>query len=91
MSGANTTYVKVAELYRYEDLSALTNLVYNGSILILDYNGISNDQLALKRVINELKSVARDTGGDVAGIAKNTLIVTPSGTKVDRKKIKGLY
>ena len=83
--------VKVAEIFRYEDLADLAEYVYKGNILLLDFTSISNDQLALKRVINELKSVVRDTNGDVAGVGKNMLIVTPTGIKVDRKKIRGPY
>ncbi|MFQ5909200.1 MAG: cell division protein SepF [Thermoplasmata archaeon] len=83
--------VKVAEVYRYEDINQLTSHVYNGNILIVDYGSIANDELALKRITNELKSVARDTGGDVAGIGKNLLIATPGGIKVDRQKVRGSY
>ncbi len=87
----DTVLVKVAEILRYEDLADLAEYVYKGNILLLDYTSISNDQLALKRVISELKSVVRDTNGDVAGVGKNMLIVTPSGIKVDRKKVRGPY
>lgn len=83
--------VKVAEVYRYEDISELTSHVYNGNILVVDYNSIANDELALKRITNELKSVARDTGGDVAGIGKGFLVATPGGVKVDRHKLRGSY
>ncbi len=83
--------VKVAEVYRYEDINELTAHIYNGNILIVDYNSIANDELALKRITNELKSVARDTGGDVAGIGKGILIATPGGVKVDRHKLRGSY
>lgn len=83
--------VRVAEVYRYEDINQLTSHVYNGNILIVDYNSIANDELALKRITNELKSVARDTGGDVAGIGKGILIATPGGVKVDRHKLRGSY
>jgi SepF-like predicted cell division protein (DUF552 family) len=83
--------VKVAELHRYEDLSDLTRLVYNGNILILDFTPIANDSLTLRRVTNELRSVTRDVGGDLAGINKNFLIITPEGIVVDRTKIKGPY
>ena len=86
-----TGLVRLAELYRYEDLSHLTTHVYNGNILLIDYTTIANDELTLRRIINELKSVARDTNGDVAGIGKNMLIVTPQGIKVDRNKLKGPY
>ncbi|MDD1765833.1 MAG: cell division protein SepF [Methanomassiliicoccales archaeon] len=81
--------VKYAEIYRYEDLSAITQPVYNGNILLIDYSALSNDSLTLKRITNELKAVSRDTNGDVAAIGKNIIVVTPNGIKVDRQKIKG--
>ncbi len=87
LSGARSV-VKVAEISRYEDLSELTSELYNGNILILDFTMMANDDLELKRVISELKSVARDTGGDVAGVAKNILMATPGGIKISRKKIR---
>ncbi len=87
LSGARSV-VKVAEISRYEDLSELTSELYNGNILVLDFTMMANDDLELKRVISELKSVARDTGGDVAGVAKNILMATPGGIKISRKKIR---
>jgi len=83
--------VRVAEIYRYEDIGDLTTHVYNGSILLVDFAAIGNDELAVKRVTNELKNCARDCGGDVAVVAKNLLMATPSGIKIDRNKIKGAY
>ena len=80
--------VRVAEIYRYEDVADLVTHVYNGNILLLDYSALSSDDLALKRITAELKSVARDTGGDVAGVGKNLIIATPAGIKVDRNKIR---
>jgi SepF-like predicted cell division protein (DUF552 family) len=84
-------FVRVAEVYRYEDVGNLTTHVYEGNILIVDYDSLANDELALKRITNELKSVAQDVGGDVAGIGKNLLMLTPGGIKIDRTKIKGTY
>ena len=83
--------VKVAEIYRYEDIGDLTSHVYNGSLLLVDFTAIANDELAVKRVTNELKNCARDCGGDVAVVSKNLLLATPSGIKIDRNKIKGAY
>jgi SepF-like predicted cell division protein (DUF552 family) len=83
--------IKVAELHRYEDLGDLTSYVYKGDILLLDFTPIANDDLTLRRITNELRAVSRDIGGDLAGISKNLLIVTPEGVKVDRTKIKGPY
>lgn len=83
------TTVKVGELFRYEDLSLLTSEVYAGNIVILDFTSIANDDLTLKRITSELKHVARDVNGDVAGVGKNLLMVTPQGVRIDRNKIKG--
>jgi len=82
-------WVRVAEVYRYEDLGDLTTHVYNGDMLLIDYTSLANDELALKRMTADLKNVARDTGGDVAAVGKNYLLATPAGVKIDRNKIKG--
>lgn len=84
-------HVKVAELQDYEDLKDFTGYVYNGDILILDTAQMSSDDLELERITNELKRVVGDIGGDIAGLGRNLLIVTPSGIKVDRRKIRGTF
>ncbi len=88
LEGARTV-VKVGELFRYEDLSSLTSEVYNDNIVVVDYTSIANDDLTMKRVTAELKNVARDVDGDVAGVGKNLLMLTPRGVKIDRNKVKG--
>jgi len=35
--------------------------------------------------------MANDIGGDIAGIGNNLMIISPSGVKVDRRKIRGKY
>ena len=89
--GDASMLIKVGEIYRYEDLSSMTANVYNGNCLLLDITSISNDDLTLKRVTSELRNIARDTGGDVAGVGKNLLMVTPSGVRIDRNKIRGSF
>jgi len=83
--------VKVAEIYRYEDVSDFATHVYNGNILLLDYTSVASDELALKRITAELKSAVRDCGGDVAVVGKNLLMATPAGIKIDRAKVKGNF
>jgi len=82
-------WVRVAEIYRYEDLGDLSTHVYNGDLLLIDFTALANDELALKRITADLKNVARDTGGDVAAVGKTWLLATPSGVKIDRNKIHG--
>ena len=83
--------VKVAEIYRYEDINDLATQVYNGNILLLDYSSIAGDELALKRITAELKGAVRDAGGDVAVVGKNLIMATPTGIRIDRAKIKGNF
>ncbi len=83
------TVVKVGEMFRYEDLSSLSKEVYDDNIVIIDFTSIANDDLTMKRVTAELKNIARDVEGDVAGVGKNLLMVTPRGIKIDRNKMKG--
>lgn len=82
-------HVKVGEVYRYEDISTLTSHVYDGNLVIIDITSVANDELTLRRITTELKNVVRDINGDVAGIGKNLLMVTPTGVKIDRNKIRG--
>ncbi|MGI0131944.1 MAG: cell division protein SepF [Thermoplasmata archaeon] len=84
----NKGAIRMAEILRFEDLHAVTKLAYQGDIVIVDYTSISNDQNAVRRMSMDLKNVAKDTGGDVAGIAKNLLALTPAGIRIDRQKIR---
>jgi SepF-like predicted cell division protein (DUF552 family) len=80
--------IKIAEIDGYDDLRALSNYVYDGNIMILDFTSIANDELSLKRIISELKRLVEDVNGDMAGISQNMLIVCPKGVKIDREKIR---
>jgi SepF-like predicted cell division protein (DUF552 family) len=81
--------VKVAELQNYDDLKNFTDFVYAGNILLLDMSGMSSDDMELERSTNELKRVVGDINGDIAGLSRNWLIITPNGVKIDRRKMRG--
>ncbi|MBN1861877.1 MAG: cell division protein SepF [Candidatus Thermoplasmatota archaeon] len=89
-SGARM-HVAIGEIQRYEDLKELTDFVYGGNVLILDFAAISDQEVLLKRVTNELKRITDDIGGDVAGIGNNLMVVSPNGVKVERRKLKGKF
>src|SRR3989449_562740 len=83
--------VKVAEVYRYEDIADLTTHVNNGNILLIDYTSLASDDLALKRITAELKSAVRDCGGDVAAGGQERPMGSPPWVEIDRAKIKGAF
>lgn len=83
--------IKVAEVYRYEDVLKAEEFVYNGNILLLDFKQIINDDLLMRRIIDEIKSVSRDVDGDIAKISDNIIAMTPKGISIDRSRIKGTF
>lgn len=87
LAGAKTA-IKMAEILRFDDVHQVSKLAYQGDIVMIDYTSIANDQTAVRRMSVDLKNVAKDTGGDVAGIAKNLVCLTPAGIRIDRQKIR---
>ena len=83
--------VRVGEIQRYEDLKGFTDYVFGGNVLILDFSPIAEEEVILKRITNELKKMAKDTNGDIAGIGNNLMIIAPGGVKIDRRKLRGRY
>ena len=84
-------HVRVGEIQRYEDLKQFTDYVYGGNVLLLDFSSIADEEVLLKRVTNDLKSMVSEINGDIAGIGKNMMIVSPSEVKIDRRKLRGTF
>ncbi len=84
-------HVRIGEIQRYEDLKQFTDYVYGGNILLLDFSPIAEEEVLLKRVTNDLKSMVTEINGDIAGIGKNMMIVSPSDVKIDRRKLRGSF
>jgi SepF-like predicted cell division protein (DUF552 family) len=89
--GAAGMELRVAEVNTFEDLGPVVDQVYDGNLVLVDISALSTDDTAMRRIANELKSVARDVNGDVAGVGKNMLAVTPTGVFVNRDVIRGAY
>lgn len=85
--GAASTWIRFAPLHALDDLKHYSTLVYDGSILVLDFSAVQNDEILLRRLTNELRKIAQDTGGDLAGLGDHHILLTPSGIKVDRKQL----
>ena len=81
-------FVKMAEIKGFQDLRSLTSMMYQGHIMLLDITSIANDELEIKRITSELNRVVDDINGDLCGVNRNLLLVTPRGIKIDRERIK---
>ena len=84
-------YVRVGEIQRYEDLKDFTDYVYGGNVLILDFTPIADEEVILKRITSDLKKMAKEIDGDIAGIGNNLMIISPSNVKVERRKLRGKF
>jgi SepF-like predicted cell division protein (DUF552 family) len=84
-------YVRVGEIQRYEDLKEFTDYVYGGNVLVLDFSPIAEEEVILKRITADLKKLAQEINGDIAGIGNNLMIIAPSNVKVERRKLRGKY
>lgn len=84
--GGASTYIRVAELKQLDDLRHYAAYLYDGNVLVLDFRPVQEDEVMLRRLTNELRKIAQDVGGDIAGLGEHHIIVTPSGIKVDRRK-----
>jgi SepF-like predicted cell division protein (DUF552 family) len=85
--GAASTWVRFAELRALDDLKQFSSYVYDGNLLILDFSKVQGDEILLRRLTNELRKLAQDTGGDIAGLGDHHILLTPTGVKVDRKRL----
>ncbi len=90
-TGGANMFVRVGEIQRYEDLKEFTDYVYGGNVLLLDFSPIADEEVILKRITNDLKKLASEINGDIAGIGNNMMIVSPADVKVDRRKLRGKF
>jgi SepF-like predicted cell division protein (DUF552 family) len=86
--GSADVNVRVAEMHQVDDLKAISGLVYEGDLLMVDFGPLEDDEVAMQRITKEFKRIADDVGGDVAGFGENTLIVAPEGVDIDRCKVR---
>lgn len=84
---AASTYIKFAQVRALDDLKHFASIVYDGNMLVLDIQAVQGDEILLRRLSNELRKLASDTGGDIAGLGSNHILLTPTGIKVDRRQL----
>ncbi len=82
--------VKVAEITGLNEVPEIKRQIYDGNIVIADIAFIKHDKLTLDRVLKDLRQLAEDVKGDIVGLGEDYVIITPTGTKVDRNKIRGV-
>ncbi len=88
--GEAETYIKVAEITGLNEVPEIRRQIYEGNIVIADVAFLKHDKLTMDRILKDLRQLAEDVGGDIVGLGEDYIIITPTGIKVDRNKIKGV-
>lgn len=82
-------FVKVAEITGINEISEIRRQVYEGNAVVADVAFLKHDKLTMDRILKDLRQLAEDINGDVVGLGEEYVIITPTGVKVDRSKIRG--
>lgn len=79
--------VHVAEIDDQQDVIAIKDAVYDGDLVIADITRLRTGDSTVERVVDELRQVTNEVGGDIVQKGDDQLIVTPSGVKISREKL----
>lgn len=83
----NKTYLKAMPLRDMADLENIKNEVKNGNILILRITPLASKSIEdVKRAVNELYEFAETTGGDIARLGEERVVICPPNIRIWREK-----
>lgn len=79
-------FVKPIALENEGDINVIENELSKGNIILLNFAPLMKQQTRLRNLITELKGYTSKINGDIARIGNETLILTPEGIKIVKKK-----
>ena len=80
---ANPTYLKAITIRDSSDIHSIKEDIKKGMILILRVTPLAQkDVEKLRKVVEELYVIARDSNADIARLGDERIIVTPQGVKI---------
>jgi SepF-like predicted cell division protein (DUF552 family) len=90
ISSEAATYIRVAEVTGISEVAEIRKQIYEGNIIIADIAYVKRDKMTYERILKDLRQLAEDVNGDIVGLGEDYIIITPTGIKVDRNKIRGV-
>jgi len=79
--------VHIAEIDGQEDVIAIKDAVYDGNIVVADITRLRTEDQTAEHIVDELRQVAQEVGGDIVQKGDDQLIVTPTEYKISREKL----
>ena len=81
------TYLKAMPLRDLSDLEEIKKEVKNGNVLILRITPLASKNIEdVKRAVNELYEFAESTGGDIARLGEERIVICPQNIRIWREK-----
>ncbi len=84
---ATTVQVRFAEISEKNDVIDIKDAVYDGDIVIADIIRHTTSDRTMEHIVDELKQVANEVGGDIVQKEDDQLIITPGGVGISRSKL----
>jgi uncharacterized protein len=83
----NKTYLKAMPLRDLSDINNVENEVKSGNIVILKVTPLANKSIEdVKTAVNELFQFAETTGGDIARLGEERVVICPKSVRIWREK-----
>ncbi len=80
---ANPTYLKAITIRDSSDIHTITEDIKKGMVLILRVTPLAQkDVKKLRKMVEELYVIARDSNADIARLGEERIIVTPPNVKI---------
>ena len=80
---AKPTYLKALTIRDPSDIHTIKEDIKKGMILILRVTPLAqNDVEKVRKLVEELYVIARDSGADIARLGEERIIVTPTNVKI---------
>jgi len=81
------TYLKAMPLRELNDLENVKNEVTNGNIIILKVTPLAQRSIEdVKTAVNDLYQFAENTGGDIARLGEERIVICPKTVRIWREK-----
>lgn len=79
--------IRFADISDKNDVIDIKDAVYDGDIVIADIIRHTTSDRTMEHIVDELKQVANEVGGDIVQKEDDQLIITPGGVGISRSKL----
>jgi hypothetical protein len=84
---AATVQIRFADISDKNDVIDIKDAVYDGDVVVADIIRHTTSDRTMEHIVDELKQVADEVGGDIVQKEDDQLIITPGGVGISRSKL----